>query len=245
MNTAAAVVTGGARGIGAAIVRSLVGAGVPTVIADLLDDDGERLADALGDLAVYRHLDVTDEAGWQSVLADAEDAFGRVGYLVNNAGILAFGPVDAVETEEFRRVMDVNLFGTWLGIKTAVPYLREVPGAAIVNISSTAGLTGTAGVCAYSTSKWAVRGLTKSAAVDLGPSDIRVMSVHPGPIKTPMVAGIDESLSAGYPIARFGEPEEVAATVRHALLEATYSTGVEFIVDGGATTGIVAPPPMK
>ncbi|MFT3716365.1 MAG: SDR family oxidoreductase [Gordonia sp. (in: high G+C Gram-positive bacteria)] len=237
---AAAVVSGGARGIGAAIVEALVEAGVPTVIADVLDEDGQQLADRLGDLAAYRRLDVTDPAAWTAVLKDASDIFGAVGYLVNDAGILSYGSVDTVTDAEFRKVMDVNLFGTWNGIKAATPHLRGVPGAAIVNISSTAGLNGNAGLCAYTTSKWAVRGLTKSAALDLGPAGIRVNSVHPGPIRTPMVDGIDESLAAHYPIARFGQPEEVAATVRHVLLEATYSTGVEFIVDGGSVVGTTA-----
>lgn len=232
-----AVVTGGARGIGAAVVRSLVASGIRVVIGDLLDDEGKQLAESLGDAASYRHLDVTDQSDWRGILAEAEEIHGPLGILVNNAGVVEFGGIEHQSPAMFRHVVDANLHGPWLGMHFAAPMMRAAGGGVIVNVSSTAGMTGYADVSGYVASKWALRGLTKAAALELGSAGIRVCSVHPGPIRTHMTAGMDESIVQNQPIARFGDPEEVAAMVRFIAMEATYSTGSEFVLDGGATAG--------
>ncbi|MCE5291966.1 MAG: SDR family oxidoreductase [Nocardiaceae bacterium] len=232
-----AVVTGGARGIGAAVVRALAKEGLGVVIADIREAEGVRLAYELGGDVSFQHLDVTMEHDWTRVLEAAESEYGPLAVLINNAGILDLGGVAEVHRPIFRHVLDVNLYGSWLGIHSAAPLLARAGGGVIVNVSSTAGLMGYSGLAAYVTSKWGLRGLTKAAALDLAPSGIRVCSVHPGPIRTPMTAGLDDSVVAGQPIPRFGEPDEVAAMIRFVAIEATYSTGSEFVVDGGATTG--------
>lgn len=238
-----AIVTGGSRGIGAAIVRALVKENISVVIGDLLEREGSELARSLGPMVTFCRLDVTDEANWRAVVDEAEAVFGPLAIVVNNAGILDFGSIEAQPAWMFRHVVDVNLYGAWLGMHVATPRLRENGGGVIVNISSTAGLTGYAGIGAYVASKWGLRGLTKAAAVELGASGIRVCSVHPGPIHTPMTAGLDEGVAAAQPLARFGEPEEVAAMVRFVITEGTFSTGSEFVLDGGATAGQVLPLP--
>ncbi|MBF6301538.1 SDR family oxidoreductase [Nocardia amamiensis] len=234
-----AVVTGGARGIGAAVVAALAKEHISVVIGDLLEPEGTALADSLGAGALFRRLDVTDEAGWRAVLDDAEAEFGPLAVLINNAGIVDFGGIESESPAMFRHVVDVNLYGAWLGMHLAAPRLRAAGGGVIVNISSTAGLIGYAGVGGYVASKWGLRGLTKAAALELGPANVRVCSIHPGPIHTPMTEQMDESVAAAQPLARFGEPEEVAAMVRFLVTEATYSTGSEFVLDGGATAGQV------
>lgn len=236
-----AIVTGGARGIGAAVAEQLVKAGVNVVIGDVLDEEGKSLAEALGAAARFHHLDVTLESDWTAVLDDAESHFGRVAVLVNNAGILQLGGIEECSPADMRRVLEVNLYGPWLGMHLAAPYLRASGGGVIVNVSSTAGLIGYSGLIGYTASKWGLRGMTKAAALDLAPDGIRVVSVHPGPIRTPMTAGFDESTVASQPIKRFGEPIEVAALIRFIVTEATFSTGSEFVVDGGATTGVLLP----
>lgn len=232
-----ALVTGGARGIGEATVRSLAAAGMKVVVADVLDREGAAVAASLGGSAIYQHLDVTDVDNWNSVLAHCERQFGPLSVLVNNAGIVEFGGVDDLDPAAFRRVIDVNLVGPYLGIHCAAESLRRSGGGVVVNVSSTAGLMGYQNLAGYVASKWGLRGLTKAAALDLSDGNIRVCSVHPGPIATPMTAGMDESIAAGQPIARFGQPAEVAAMIRFMVIEGTYSTGSEFIVDGGAVTG--------
>lgn len=236
-----AIVTGAARGIGAAITETLVADGARVVIGDILDGEGEELAERLGDGAVYVHLDVTDSAHWQAAVAEAERLFAPVSVLVNNAGIVEFGGIADQPADSFRRVIDINLYGAWLGMHTTLPSLRRAGGGCIVNISSTAGLMGYANLSAYTASKWGLRGLTKTAALELAADGVRVCSVHPGPIRTPMTSGMDDSLTAGQPIPRFGEAEEVAQMVHFIITRATYSTGSEFVVDGGAATGITPP----
>lgn len=232
-----ALVTGAARGIGAATARVLHEEGATVVVADVLDDGGKNLAGELGVRAAYVHLDVASEEDWRSTATDVEARFGPVSVLVNNAGVLDWGTIEEQSLASFRRVIDVNLQGTWLGMHTLAPSLRRAGGGVIVNISSIAGLVGYAGIGAYVASKWAVRGLTKTAALELGRYGIRVCSVHPGAVRTPMTAGMDESYCAGQPIPRYGEPEEVAKLVAFLVTEATYSTGAEFVLDGGAIAG--------
>ncbi|WP_374985818.1 SDR family NAD(P)-dependent oxidoreductase [Streptomyces fradiae] len=232
-----AIVTGGARGIGAAIARRFVEEGATVTIGDVLGPEGEELAAGLGETARFALLDVTDAGSWSAVVAQAEEAYGPVSVLINNAGILQIDSIEEQEPASFRRVTDVNLYGAWLGLHTTIPSLRRAGGGVVVNISSTAGLMGYAGLGAYTASKWGLRGLAKTAALELAADGVRVCSVHPGPIRTPMTAEMGEEIVVGQPIARYGAPEEVAAMVLFIVAEATYSTGCEFVVDGGATTG--------
>ncbi|MEU3279107.1 SDR family oxidoreductase [Streptomyces antibioticus] len=206
-------------------------------IGDVLGPEGEDLAAGLGEAARFALLDVTDADSWAAAVAQAEEAYGPVSVLVNNAGILQIDSVEDQEPASFRRVTDVNLYGAWLGLHTAVPSLRRAGGGVVVNISSTAGLMGYAGLGAYTASKWGLRGLTRTAALEPAADGVRVCSVHPGPIRTPMTADMGEEMVAGQPIARYGTSDEVAAMVLFIAAEATYSTGCEFVVDGGATTG--------
>ncbi|MBZ0161251.1 MAG: SDR family oxidoreductase [Notoacmeibacter sp.] len=231
------IITGGARGIGAAAGRLLAADGARVMLTDVLDEEGAALAREIG--AIYRRLDVTDAAQWDAAVAAAEEAFGGVTALFNNAGVLHFGSVTECTPEDYRRVIDINLTGVFLGLRTVAPAIARAGGGTIVNTSSTAGLQGYGGLAAYVSSKWGVRGLTKAAALDLAPDGIRVVSLHPGPIRTPMTAEMDESIAATQPIPRFGEADEVARMVRFLFAEASYSTGSEFIIDGGAVTGQV------
>ncbi|GAA2309249.1 SDR family oxidoreductase [Streptomyces violaceusniger] len=232
-----AIVTGGARGMGAAHVRGLVAEGARVAVCDILDEEGAALADELP-RARYHHLDVTDEARWQSVVRAVEDTFGPVDVLVNNAGIMHFGGVEEQSPGHFRRILDVNLVGAFLGMHTVLPGMRERGGGAVVNVSSAAGMTGFAGGIGYVASKWGVRGMTKAAALDMAGSGVRINSVHPGVIRTPMGESASPELFAQQPVARIGEPEEVTRMVLFlAGDDASYTTGGEFLVDGGQTIG--------
>lgn len=235
-----ALVTGGARGIGAATVRQIVAEGGNVVIGDILDAEGKALAEELGDRAHFVHLDVTLPEAWEAAVTTTTETYGAIHILVNNAGVLAQGPITDGSPDEFRRVIDINLTGVYLGMRAVVPSMGEAGGGSIVNLSSTAGLQGYAYLGAYVASKWGVRGLTKAAALELGPAGIRVNSVHPGPIKTPMTAGIDAEVAANQPIGRFGQPEEIGRLICFLASEdASYSTGSEFVADGGQVTGAV------
>lgn len=233
------LVTGAARGMGAEHVRGLVAAGAKVIATDVLDDEGKALADELGDDVVYTHLDVTDEQQWRDAVALAESTFGPVNHLVNNAGIVMFGSIEGLSPDDWQRTIDINLTGVWLGMHTTVPSIKRAGGGSIVNVSSTAGMQGYGNLGAYVASKWGIRGLTKTAALELGPAGIRANLIHPGPIRTPMIAGLSEDIAAAQPIARIGEPAEVTAMLLFLLADATYSTGHEFIIDGGAVIGQV------
>ena len=239
LSKAVVLITGGARGIGAATARRLAADGAKVVIADVLDQDGKALAAELGAAAIYVHLDVTQRDQWQGAVKQTEQAFGKLDALFNNAGIAVFNDIESETPEGFQKVIDINLFGVFLGLQAVIDPIKRAGGGVIVNMSSTAGLQGYAGLSAYVASKWGVRGLTKAAALDLAPHDIRVLSIHPGPIRTPMTSAMPDEAVAAQPIARFGEPEEVADMVRFMMAEATFSTGSEFVVDGGAVTGQV------
>jgi 3alpha(or 20beta)-hydroxysteroid dehydrogenase len=235
-----AIISGAARGQGAAEARLFAEAGARVVLGDVLDADGEAVAAEIGDAAVYTHLDVTDEDQWQAAVGLAEQRFGPVTVLVNNAGILHFRAVHQTDTDDFDRVMRVNVRGVFLGMKAVVEPMERAGGGSIVNISSTAGLHGLPHLAAYVASKWAVRGLTKSAAIDLGHKGIRVNSVHPGGIDTPMIAGTssDAPYYQRLPVARMGTADEVALAVLFlASDESAYIAGAEVAVDGGATCG--------
>ncbi|MEU1891216.1 SDR family oxidoreductase [Streptomyces pristinaespiralis] len=232
-----ALVTGGARGIGAAVVRAFANEGALVMITDVLEEEGEALRKAVGEAARFHNLDVTSAVDWSDAVVETERAFGPVSVLVNNAGVVEFGSMEAMEPQTFRRVIDINLYGPWLGMRATAASMRRAGGGAVLNVSSTAGLMGYADIGAYVASKWGLRGLTKTAALELAASGIRVCSIHPGPIATPMTADIDPAIVADQPIPRFGTPEEVAAMALFLAADATYSTGSEFVIDGGATTG--------
>ncbi len=231
------LVTGGSRGIGAQICRTLAGEGASVVVADVLDDDGRAVAADIG--GSYVHLDVTDPDSWQDAVSTTTRTHGHLSALVNNAGVVGFTPVGGTSLEEWNRIIAVNLTGVFLGMEAATPALKANGGGVIVNLSSTAGMQGYSNLAAYVASKWGVRGLTKAAALDLGPANIRVVSIHPGGIRTPMTAGLDDKAYSRQPIARIGEPEEIAKLALFLIADATYSTGTEFIADGGATIGQV------
>ena len=244
-NNRTVIVTGGARGLGARHTRGFVAEGANVVIADVLEEEGQALADELGEQAIFSRLDVTSDRDWAATVAAAEDAFGPVSVLVNNAGIVRFGPIEKTNPAAWRQVIDINLIGTFLGIRAVASSMRKAGGGAIVNTSAAAGLIGSAGVGAYGASKWGVRGLTKTAALELARDNIRVNSIHPGNVRTPMVAGSDATaIGAGavrdLAIPRIAEPEEITQLVLFvASDEASFSTGSEFIADGGDLLGPV------
>jgi len=234
------LVTGAARGMGAEHVRQLVAVGAKVVATDVLDYEGHALVADMGGDAVYARHDVTSEEDWVAAVALAESTFGPIKHLVNNAGVVTFGSVERMDPATFRRTLDINLTGCWLGMHYTIPSIRRAGGGSIVNVSSTAGMQGYANLGAYVASKWGLRGLTKAAALELGPLGIRVNSIHPGPIRTPMLDGLDaDALAASQPIPRVGEPAEVTDMLLYLLADATYSTGHEFIIDGGAVIGQV------
>jgi 3alpha(or 20beta)-hydroxysteroid dehydrogenase len=225
--------------MGEAHARRFVEEGARVVISDILDEDGKTVVKDLGDAAIYVHLDVTDEQSWLDAIAATTDAFGRLDVLVNNAGIIHVMPLAMTEADDYRRVIEVNQVGVFLGMKAAAPAMAAGGGGSIINISSLAGMLGAQGHVAYCASKWAVRGMTKVAALELAPIGIRVNSIHPGLIETPMLdtykqLGIDEAASRAIPLGRRAEPEEVSELALYlASDESRYSTGSEFIVDGG------------
>lgn len=230
-----ALVTGGARGMGAAHARALAAEGAAVAVCDVLDDEGPALAAAIG--GAYHHLDVTDEQAWSRVASAVQAALGPVTVLVNNAGISTLGAVQDTSLPDWDSVMAVNVTGPFLGTRAVAPQMIAAGDGVIVNVSSAAALDGTAGMAAYTTSKWAVRGLTKASALDLAPHGIRVLSLHPALVRTPMASRIDiAAATANYPIPRPGEPEELARMMLFMVTEATFSTGCEFIADGGLTT---------
>jgi 3alpha(or 20beta)-hydroxysteroid dehydrogenase len=240
-----ALITGGARGMGKSHARHFVAEGARVVIGDVLDDKGRAVADGL-DGCRFVHHDVTSEDDWAAAVQTTLDAFGRLDVLVNNAGILRHGPVAEMEPAEFRRVIDVNLVGCWLGIRQVVAPMTAGGGGSIVNISSIEGIAGAAGLSAYSASKFGIRGLTRSAAQELGPAGIRVNSVHPGGVLTSMALAAAETLTRvdpqaflkALPIARFAEPIEISRLVAFlASDESSYTTGAEFLADGGLLSG--------
>jgi len=233
-----ALISGAARGQGATEARLFVEEGAKVLLGDVLDAEGKEVAAEIGDSAAFTHLDVTEEASWRAAVDEAESHFGPVSVLVNNAGVLSFGPIDQIELAEFQRVLRINLQGVFLGIKSVVASMERAGGGSIVNISSSAGMQGLPMLGSYVASKWGVRGLTKTAAADLGHRGIRVNSVHPGGVDTPMIAGSDTT-GRSYqrlPIPRIGSADEVARAVLFlASDESSYTTGAELTVDGGAT----------
>jgi 3alpha(or 20beta)-hydroxysteroid dehydrogenase len=240
-----AIVTGGARGMGEATVRIFVDEGARVLIGDVLDEPGQALAEELGDSATYRHLDVTQKSDWDSAV-EAAGQLGSLSVLVNNAAIVLQKSIADTTEEDFMKVVSVNQLGVFLGMQAVFESIKASGGGSIINISSIDGLQSKNSLAAYSSSKWAVRGLTKAAALEMGKYNIRVNSVHPGGIYTAMhgsefMSREDaDSFYQSHALPRVGLPREVAAvTAFLASDEATYSTGAEFIADGGWSAGLV------
>ncbi|WP_423464840.1 SDR family NAD(P)-dependent oxidoreductase [Promicromonospora sp. MS192] len=233
-----ALVTGGARGIGAAYVRTLHDAGAHVVITDVLEAEGRALADELGERARFAQLDVTDEDDWERVVGGVAGELGGVDVLVNNAGIANAAPIEHFTLAKWNAVLAVNATGVFLGCRAVVPAMKAAGRGSIINVSSVEGLRGSRSLHGYTASKFAVRGLTKSLAVELGPAGIRVNSVHPGLVLTEMSTRIDpEALII--PLGRPGVPADLAGTVLFLASEASaWITGQEIVVDGGMTSGV-------
>ena len=233
-----ALISGGARGMGAAHARRLVAEGARVVIGDVLDTDGAALAAELGDSARFVSLDVTRPEQWNAAVTTAVDTFGKLDVLVNNAGIINGNSLRKFELEQWRTILDVNLTGTFLGIQAAIDPMIAAGGGSIINVSSIEGLRGAPWAHGYVASKWGVRGLAKSAALELAPKNIRVNSIHPGLIRTPMTENIPDDLVT-IPLGRPAESEEVSTFVVFlASDEASYATGSEFVMDGGLVTAV-------
>jgi 3alpha(or 20beta)-hydroxysteroid dehydrogenase len=228
---------GSPRGQGAAEARLFAAEGADVVITDLRDNEGERTAAAIGPQAVYRHLDVTSEAGWTEVVAWALERHGRLDVLVNNAGIWLGKGLEETSLEEYRRVVEINQVGVFLGLRAVVPAMRAAGSGSIVNISSLAGLRGTNMPLAYAASKWAVRGMSRAAAAELAPHGVRVNAVFPGYVDTGMIDAGHEEIAQRVPLGRrLATPEEIAETVLFLASDASrYVTGAELVVDGAVT----------
>lgn len=239
-----ALVTGGARGIGEGIVRRFVTEGARVAICDVLDAEGQALAAELGDAAAYFPLDVTDRIAWDATVTAVEARFGRIDCLVNNAGVIVFKRIDDLTEAEIRRVLDINLMGVINGTQAAIPALERAGGGSIINMSSADGISGANSLSVYCASKFAVRGFTKSCALELGHRGIRVNSIHPGGIYTPMANPTKvprELYDKGfwiYPAQRSGDPEDIGAAAAFlASDDGKYCMGTELAVDGGLNAG--------
>jgi 3alpha(or 20beta)-hydroxysteroid dehydrogenase len=233
-----AIITGGARGLGEAQARRIVQDGGRVLITDVLDEPGQALATELGASAEFAHHDVTSAESWEAAVSHCESHFGLVNALSNNAGIVIHKSMMETTEEEFRRVIDVNLIGVFLGMQIVVPAMLRSGGGAIVNLSSTAGMQGYKNIISYVASKWGVRGMTKAAALELAPQGIRVNSVHPGTTQTEMTADRGDASGSLIPMQRRGQPSEIASMVSFLLSdEASWVTGHEHVVDGGTLAG--------
>lgn len=236
-----AIITGAARGQGAAAARRFVEEGARVVLADVNDEPGKELAQELGDAAYYRHLDVSAEDEWDAIVGEAVESLGGLDVLVNNAGVLHFSSVEQTTLADYERVVRVNQFGCFLGMRAAARAMTR--GGSIVNLSSVEGLAGMPYTLAYAASKFAIRGMTKVAALELGPKGIRVNSVHPGMIDTKMVqdaiGGHEVDLTPvtnKLALRRVGRADEIAELVVFLASDrSSYSTGAEFVADGGST----------
>jgi 3alpha(or 20beta)-hydroxysteroid dehydrogenase len=222
--------------MGAAHAEALVAEGARVVIGDILDDAGQSVVEKLGDAAIYVHLYVTDPDQWDQAIAASLENFGCLDALVNNAGIVKMGPLRGSSLSDWQQVLDVNLTGPYLGMRAAIEPMIEAGGGSIVNVSSVEGLAGSANLHGYVAAKFGLRGITKSAAVELARHNIRVNSIHPGLVHTPLSQGVTEEFMAPIPMRRGASPAEIAAFVVFLVSdESSYATGAEFVVDGGLT----------
>ncbi|WEK38467.1 MAG: SDR family NAD(P)-dependent oxidoreductase [Candidatus Brevundimonas colombiensis] len=239
------IVTGASQGMGRATAERLCADGAVVILADINEEMGRDVARSLGRTASFSRLDVASAADWATLAETTLKAHGRIDGLVNNAGIYATGRLDETEESVFHQVLDINLLGPWLGIRAVAPSMKAARRGAIVNVSSIAGLMGRAGQGAYVTAKWGLRGLTRTAAKELGPFGVRVNSVHPGAINTKMFADLSRGSKGAFAdrfpevaMNRVGEPEEVASATTFLLgREAGYISGTELVVDGGWSCG--------
>ncbi|MGP3534151.1 glucose 1-dehydrogenase [Microbacterium sp. RD1] len=249
---AVVLITGGAGGQGASHAHAYVREGASVAITDVRDEAGQALADELGERATFLRLDVAREADWTKAIASVEERFGPLTVLVNNAGVGSVPTlIEEGTVEDWQRVIDVNITGQYLGIRAAVPSLRRAGGGSIVNIASMAANTGLAYLSPYVASKWAIRGLTRTAALELGRDGIRVNSIHPGVVDTPFiteplrpgVAPTSDSYSAEpFAIKRMAQPEEITEMLLYLTSDAAaFVTGSEFVIDGGLLLGPAVP----
>lgn len=234
-----AIITGAAQGMGAAHASLFVNEGAKVVLTDLNADKGRALAAELGTNALFIQQNVTSEQDWDTVIKQTEQAFGPVSVLVNNAGITMASSIQETSLEAYRRILEINQVSVFLGMKAVFPSMQKAQGGSIINVSSINGLVG--GAIGYTDSKFAVRGMTKAAALEYATFAIRVNSVHPGVIETPMIMQGDtkaavEAFAKSIPLKRVAKPEEVSSLVLYlASDDSSYSTGSEFVVDGGIT----------
>ncbi|MGW3859225.1 SDR family NAD(P)-dependent oxidoreductase [Micromonospora arida] len=232
-----AIVTGGAQGIGEGAARALHAEGAAVVIADVRTAEGNNLAATLGERARFVELDVRDAKAWSHVVAEAQSAYGRVDVLVNSAGIAPVAPFAEYREEAFRQVLDVNVMGLFHGITAVAPEMRRVGGGSIINIGSIGGFRAFPLMTGYVTSKWAVRGFTNAAALELGADGIRVNAIHPGQINTPMTDGADFD-TAHVALKRVGQPADIAGAVLFLASDSSrFITGEDLVVDGGDLAG--------
>ncbi|MGA3148547.1 MAG: SDR family oxidoreductase [Acidimicrobiales bacterium] len=228
-----AIISGAARGIGGAAARLFVREGAQVVLGDILAEEGSALAEELGESARFQLLDVTEPGSWEAAVAVAQTTFGPLTTLVNNAGVVALHSVADVVVEEYQRVIAVNQTGVLLGMQAAYRAMSPQGSGSIMNVSSTAAMSAYPGIISYVASKWAVRGMTKAAALEMASSGIRVNSIHPGQIQTALNTG---SATAGIPLGWRGVPENIAwLMVYLASDESAFTTGTEHVVDGGET----------
>lgn len=237
-----AIVTGGANGLGEAIVRRFADEGASVVIADIDDDAGSRLEAELGARTRFVHLDVGDETQWDDAIAETVSSFGRLDIGVNNGGIVTHASLDEMTLDQYEQIVRVNQVGTFLGMRAMARAMKEFGGGSIINTSSIRGLQGASGLLGYTATKFAVRGMTKAAALELGHFGIRVNSIHPGAVATRLIGDASpeqvDQYFADQPIPRIARPNEIANMALFlASDESSYSTGAEFICDGGVSAG--------
>lgn len=244
LDSKVAVITGAADGMGAAHAKLFVNEGAKVVLTDIQEDLGKKLAEELGDSALFIKLDVTNKNDWDNVVSKTEETFGPINILVNNAGMSYSEPTLDMSEDSWNKVVDLNQTSIFLGTKAVVPSMKKAENGSIVNVSSISGFVGQSAGLAYNATKFAVRGMTKSSALEFADDNIRVNSVHPGIIQTNMIdqilqAGgegkdIVESLEKDIPLKRLAQPEEISYLVLYlASDESSYSTGSEFVADGG------------
>jgi 3alpha(or 20beta)-hydroxysteroid dehydrogenase len=249
-----ALVSGGARGQGAAEARLFAAEGARVLVGDVLDDDGAALATELGGQGAYRHLDVTSEDDWADAVVDVVDRWGRLDALVCNAGISPPPrPFAKTKPELYRKVVEVNQVGVFLGIRAVIPAMEQAGGGSIVVTSSVNGVAGAVEIAPYVSTKFAIRGLVRVAALELGRSSIRVNAILPGPIDTPMIGpeswgGFDPRplLARSVALGRIGQPDEVAELACWLVSDASaFCTGSDFTIDGGFLAGTMATVPTQ